>query len=150
MTDRALQRLIFAGCRELGIDADTRHDLQLVATGKASMADMTDADLRKVVDALKARGFDAAAGGAKKRKARPAAKRPDVRYAHVLWRLLADAGKVNVAGPKGLNAFIRERFANAWGSVPIDIDQMADWEQIRDVNEALKAMCRRAGVEYRR
>ncbi len=150
MTDRALQRLIFAGCRELGLDADTRHDLQLVATGKASLSEMTDADLRKVVDALKARGFDAAAGRAKKSHARPAAGRADIRYLHVLWRLLAEAGAVQVRGAKGLNAFIRTRFEKAWGSVPIDVDRMTDGAHIRDVTEALKSMCQRAGVEYRR
>ena len=41
---RALQQLIHVGCRELGIDSDTRRDLQLLVTGKASMADMSKAD----------------------------------------------------------------------------------------------------------
>lgn len=35
---RTLQRMIHVGCRQLGLDDDTRRDLQLVATGKASMA----------------------------------------------------------------------------------------------------------------
>jgi Protein of unknown function (DUF1018) len=148
MTDRTLQRMIFAACRDLGLDQDTRHDLQLVTTGKASLSDMTDAELHKVVAALKARGFDPAKG--KGRKLRPAATRPDVRYCHVLWRLLAEAGAVTTSGPKGLNAFIRTRFAAHWGATPIDIDRMADTGQIADVTEALKAMCRRAGVKTTR
>jgi phage gp16-like protein len=148
MTNRTLQKLVHVGCRELGLDADMRRDLQLLVTGKASMADMNDGDLNKVVDALKKRGFDPAKG--KGRKLRAPAARPDVRYCHVLWRLLAEAGVVTSSGPKGLNAFIRTRFAAHWGATPIDIDRMADTAQIADVTEALKAMCRRAGVKTTR
>jgi hypothetical protein len=41
---RALQKLVHVGCRELGIDADTRRDLQKMVCGKASLADMTEHD----------------------------------------------------------------------------------------------------------
>ena len=57
MTDRTLQRMIHVGCRQLGIDSDTRHDLQLQVTGKASMSDMTEPEMRMLLDALKQRGF---------------------------------------------------------------------------------------------
>ena len=52
-----LKRLIHVGCRDLGLDDETRRSVQLVATGKTSMSDMTESELRKVVDALKERGF---------------------------------------------------------------------------------------------
>jgi phage gp16-like protein len=141
---RALATLIHVGCRDLGIDGETRRDLQLLVTGKASMTDMTEADLTKMVTALKARGFKADAGGA--RAKRPAAPRADIRFAHVVWRKLHEAGKVDQAGAKGLNAFIRARFEAAWGAAPIDIDRMQDAKQIATVLEALKAIARRAGV----
>lgn len=144
---RALQKLVHVGCRDLGLDADTRHDLQLRVTGKASMADMTAPELEAVVAALKAQGFSAGFNGASRPGKRPAAKRGDVRYCHVLWKLLAQKGAVKVAGAKGLNAFIRARFEAHWGAVPIDIDAMQDWQKIRDVVDALKAMCRRAGID---
>ncbi|MDT8856451.1 regulatory protein GemA [Paracoccaceae bacterium Fryx2] len=144
---RALQRMIHVGCKQLGLDDDTRRDLQLVATGKASMAEMTEADLRKVVDTLKARGFQAGFKDGSKPGKRAAAPRGDVRFCHVMWRLLAEKGAVKVAGPDGLNAFVRARFENAWGSVPIDIDALREWQQISDVVRALKAMCARAGIE---
>ncbi len=150
----ALQKLVHVGCRELGIDGETRHDLQLLVTGKSSMCDMGQADLEAVLAALKARGFepgfnpDHSRPGVK--TGRPAAERGDIRYAHVLWRLLAEQGAVKVAGPKGLNAFIRARFAAHWGHVPIDVDAMRDWREIKDVVDALKAMCKRAGIEVRR
>lgn len=144
MTTRTLQKLIHVGCRELGIDAETRRDLQFVATGKASMSDMTEADLTKVVDALKARGFKPeGSAGAR----RPAAARADVRYLHVLWSLLGRAGVLKVGGRKGLNAFIRVRFEKKWGAVPLDVDALCDAGQINDVTRALKDWCQRAGVK---
>ena len=148
---RALQKLIHAGCRELGLDTDTRRELQLVATGRASMADMTEADLRKLLDALKARGFKADFKGASTGRKRYApAPREDLRYVHVLWRLLTEAGEIKRPGRAGLNAFIRARFEAGWGSVPIDIDTMTDAAQINAVVRALKDMCRRANVSYER
>lgn len=146
MTARALQRKIFAGCRELGIDADARRDLQLAATGKASLSDMTEEDLKLVINRLEQSGFKPTSKGGK----RPAAKRADVRFCHVLWRLLYEAGVVKVAGPRGLNAFIRSQFAGKWGAAPIDIDTMTDWKNISDVIDALKAMCRRNGIDMDR
>lgn len=142
MTARSLQRLIHVGCREMGIAPEDRHALQMLATGKESLADMSEAELHKVVAALKARGFRPQNTGK-----RPPAARGDVRYCHVLWRLLHEAGAVNVPGPDGLNAFIRSRFAKSWGAAPIDIDAMRDWKQIRDVVRALKDWCHRSGVE---
>ncbi len=141
---RALQKLVHVGCRELGIDGETRRDLQLVVTGKASMADMTEGDLTKLVTALKDRGFKPHVGAA--RAKRPAAKRADTRFAHVLWRKLHKAGAVDQGGAKGLNAFIRARFEKAWGSAVFDIDAMQDHRQIATLIEALKGMCTRAGI----
>lgn len=142
MTARNLQRLVHVGCRELGLDADDRHALQLLATGKESLSDMTDAELNRVVDALKARGFKPANRGK-----RPPARRADVRYCHVLWRLLHEAGAVKVAGAAGLNAFIRSRFEKKWGAAPIDIDAMQEWAKIADVVDALKDWCSRVGID---
>ena len=140
-------KLIHVGCRELGIDSETRRAMQLQLVGKESLTAMTEAERKQVLEALKARGFkpfgDPKSGG----RGRPAAKRPDVRFAHVLWRLLVAAGEAKVAGPKGLNAFIRARFERTWGYVPLDIDVMQEAAEIRDVVEALKDWCHRKGVE---
>ena len=143
MAERALQKLIHAGCRELGIDGETRRDLQRLVTGKASMTEMTEADLESMVQALRARGFRPSPGAAPRRRA---AERGDVRFAHVLWGKLHRAGAVDKAGAAGLNAFIRARFEKSWGAAPIDIDAMRDGKQIATVIEALKAMCARAGI----
>lgn len=138
-------RLIHVAARELGLDEDTRRDLQLVTTGKASLTEMTAGELDSVVEALKARGF--APGTKFARKGRKAAPRGDIRFAHVLWGKLVKAEAVEGRGAKGLNAFIRARFEKAWGAAPIDVDKMQDWKQIATVIEALKAMCTRAGID---
>lgn len=152
-TTLTLKRMIHVGCKELGLDDDTRRGLQLIATGKASMSDMTEAELRQVVDALKKRGFkpygntyytSRKSGG--KRKGHATAPRADLRYIHVLWRQLGEAGVLNRPGRDGLNAFVRSRFESKWQSVPIDVDALRDAGQINAVIRALQDMCRRAGV----
>lgn len=142
----SLRRTIFAGCKSLGLDAETRRALQLVATGKSSMSDMTDADGKKMLAALKERGFEAGFKG----RVHKAAPRADLRYVHVLWGLLRDAGKLRAPDRKGLNAFVRSRFEGKWHSVPADIDMLRDAGQINDVTRALKDWCRREGITTER
>lgn len=142
-TDTAvLRRKIFAGCRELGIDDETRHDLQIVETGKDSLSAMTADEMRRVLKALEARGFKAR--GARRH---PRAPRADLRYLHVLWRRLGEAGQLKRPGRDGLNAFIRARFGATWGSVPADVDMLREAALINDVIRALQDMMRRAGLE---
>ena len=150
---RNLQRMIHVGCKQLGLDEDTRRDLQFGATGKASMSAMSDADLLKVVDALKQRGFSPTGNsyfsgrkGAVKRRLTPKATRADVRFIHVLWGQLGAAGQLKRADRAGLNAFIRSRFASKWAAVPMDVDALQDAGQINAVIRALKDMCKRAGI----
>ena len=143
---RALQKLIHVACRELKIDGETRRDIQAVVTGRDSMSDMTEADLTKLLDHLKAKGFQVAG----QRGQRKAAPRADLRYIHVLWRLLGEAGALEQPGRAGLNAFVRNRFEGEWRSVPIDIDALRDAGQINDVTRALKDWCKRAGVKTER
>ena len=152
----SLKRMIHVGCKQLGLDDDTRRGLQLIATGKASMAEMSEPELRQVVEALKNRGFKPYGntyftGGKKdgKRAAHAPAPRADLRFVHVLWKRLGDAGAAKRPGRDGLNAFIRSRFEGKWQSVPIDVDALRDAGQINDVIRALKDMCRRAEVPIR-
>lgn len=146
MTTNTILRTIHVAVRDLGMDDDSRRDLQRLVTGKASLAAMTTAEQLAVLDALKARGFTPSGGRPGGKTHRKPASRGDVRFCHVLWGKLARAGAVDKPGAAGLNAFIRSRFEAAWGSAPLDVDQMQDHAQIATVIEALKAMCRRAGV----
>lgn len=142
-----LRRTIHAASREIGLDADTRRALQLVVTGKASTAEMSEAEMQAVVDALQARGWRPKRKGAGRR---PAAPRADLRLIHVLWGLLGRAGKLETPGREGLNAFVRRRFGDAWGSVPADVDMLREHAQIDAVIQALRAWCDREGVETHR
>ncbi|MGR3433514.1 MAG: phage protein GemA/Gp16 family protein [Shimia sp.] len=141
----SLRRQVFAGCRQLGLDDETRRELQIVATGKASMTEMDESDLRAVVAALEARGFRKARGGR-----HAAAPRGDIRYVHRLWTMLGQAGKLDRPGRAGLNAFIRARFSEAWGAAPRDVDDLREADKITAVIRALEAMCRREGVALAR
>lgn len=142
---RALQQKIHVGCRELGLDGEARKELQLIVTGKASMTDMNEADLNKVLNRLKQEGFKASPGTAKKR---PMASRADLRLVHVLWRKLGEADQLRDPSRKGLNAFIRARFGNAWSNVPADVDMMRDHTEIDQVIQALKSWGQRADIDF--
>lgn len=141
MSRTNLIRLVRVAARDLKLDDDTRRSLQLRVVGKESLADMTEGEMNTLVGELKRMGFKGTGRG------RPMAARADTRFAHKLWGMLFTHGKVAQRGAAGLNAFVRERFGAAWGAVPIDIDQLQDREKINDVVQALKAMCRRAGIQ---
>lgn len=141
----ALRRKIFVGCRQLGIGNEDRQVMQQQVTGKASLTDMNEADLKLVVDRLKDLGFT---------DQRPVkgrfkqASRADLRLVHVLWRKLGEAGVLKDPSRAGLNAFIRKQFGDNWTTVPADIDMLRDHYQIDDVIQALKAWARREKVDF--
>ncbi|KGJ18706.1 regulatory protein GemA [Paracoccus sanguinis] len=136
-------RAIYAGLRAVGIaDEGDRRDLYERVTGKRSLRLMTSNEQEGVVQELRRLGFRPTAGQ------RPRAERADVRYLHVLWRLLSDAGETRQPGRSGLNAFIRARFGASWGAEPIDVDGLREPAQINAVTRALKDWCRRAGIPH--
>ncbi|SLN38326.1 hypothetical protein AQS8620_01440 [Aquimixticola soesokkakensis] len=126
---------------QLGLAEDDYRTMLSRVTGKASLKLMTNGQKLLVLDELKRLGFRVKSNGRRK-----AAPRADVRYCHVLWRLLHEAGETRVGGSKGLNDFVASRFEGKWGHVPIDIDVMTEARQVSDVIEALKAWCARAGI----
>jgi len=144
-------RMIHVACRDLGLDQDTRHELQERVTGKASLSDMTERQLKLVVDELKAKGWSPMPKGKAKAKAggkvfRNFASRGDVRFCHVLWGKLVAAGTFTVPGHEGLNAFARTVLAQQDGATILDVDQLRDHKQIALLIEVLKNRCARAGV----
>jgi len=143
MSKRALQQQIHIACRDLKIDADDRRAMQEMACGKASMKDMTERDLKLVINHLKSQGWKPQ----KRRHKHKAAPRRDLRLVHVLWGLLGRDGHLDRPDRAGLNAFIRSQFEGKWSSVPLDVDMLTDPSQINDVIMALRAWCNRAGVE---
>ncbi|PRZ48330.1 gp16 family protein [Tritonibacter scottomollicae] len=142
---RALQQKIHVGCRQLGLDADARRDLQLVVTGKASMSDMSDTELKSVLKRLEKEGFKPTSTSKKRYKTAP---RGDLRLVHKLWGELGRAGALRDPSRAGLNRFIQARFGNVWGSVPADVDMLREWAQIDAVIQALKSWGERAEIEF--
>lgn len=140
----ALRRKIFVGCRELGLDDETRRALQMRVTGKDSMSKMTDNDMLDVVAELKSRGFKPAVKGGFKK----ASGRADLRMVHVLWKLLSDAGELRDGSREGLNTFIRSRFSATWGAAIRDVDDLREAQQIDALITALKQWNLRAGTAY--
>jgi phage gp16-like protein len=142
--NRSLHKLIFAACRQLGLDDEARRDLQVSVTGKSSLRDMSDGELMLVVNRLKQDGFED-----KPRTPRhKPAPRADLRMIHVLWRKLGQAGALRDPTRDGLNRFIRARFGASWGSVPADVDMLREWRLIDDVIQALKSWGERAEIDF--
>ena len=142
---RALQKAIFGACRQLGLDNDARRDLQLKVCGKSSMSDMSDDEMRKVLDQLREDGYVAGTPGPKRY---PPAPRADLRLVHVMWKALRDAGELDRPSREGLNAFIRARFGDAWDMVPADVDMLRDADKIAAIIRALKAWMKRKDVPF--
>jgi len=145
-------RGIHAACRKLGLDDDARHDVQIGVTGKASMRDMDESDLVRLLAHLnRLQGRTGRTGrhgggrsGAAGKKYYPKAKRGDVRLIHALWGELGRRGVLKRPDRAGLNAFIRSRFGDHWACVPMDVDMLTEKDRIDDAIQALKAMVARA------
>ena len=147
-----LIRACHAAVRAAGFDEDARHDFQMRVTGKASMRDMSVAELRHLRDELNritgfGRGGRGKSAAGRKADYHPPAFRGDVRLIHALWGELGKRGVLKRPDRAGLNAFIRSRFEGHWSFVPIDVDALTDTDNITDVIRALKAMLARAEKE---
>ena len=146
----SLIRACHAAVRAAGFDEDARHDFQMRVTGKASMRDMSVAELRHLRDELnRITGFSRRGKPKASRKAdyHPRAPLGGLRYIHALWGELGQRGVLKRPDRAGLNAFIRSRFEGHWSYVPIDVDALDDRDHITDVIQALKAMLARTEKE---
>lgn len=139
-------RMIHVACRDLGLDQETRHELQERVTGISSLSAMNERQLKLVVDELKAKGWTPAPKKGSKTY-RNFASRGDIRFCHVMWGKLVAAGVFTVPGHEGLNAFARTVLEKADGATILDVDQLRDHKQIALLIEVLKSRCARAGVK---
>ena len=143
-------RMIHVACRDLGLDQETRHELQERVTGVTSLSAMNERQLKLVVDELKAKGWKPVQKGATKKggkQFRNFASRGDIRFCHVLWGKLVEKGVFAVPGHEGLNAFARTVLEKAEGVAILDVDQLRDHKQIALLIEVLKNRCDRVGVK---
>ena len=125
----ALIRAVRAACRAQGIEDDDRRALQLELTRKASLGQMTPAEIGKVLDHLN-----------RNRKA-PMAHRPHVAKIRALWWSLYWLGAIDQPTEKALNAFVKRQTGRS-------ALRFLDARAAASVIEALKGMAAREGVAW--
>lgn len=127
--------------KELGLDEVTYRALLERLTGRTSSADCTDAQLGRVLDELKAKGWKPRVidGG---RRAGPsprtAAQNPVARKARAMWISLHQLGAVRDPSETALEAFGRRQLG-------VERLQWANQSHGYRLIEALKAMAERTG-----
>jgi phage gp16-like protein len=131
--------------KELQLPDDDYRSILERLTGHRSAADCSDAELGRVLDEFKAKGWTAkvVAGGRKAgkpetRKARPAADHPAAKKARALWLSLWNLGEIHDPSEAALEAFARRQ-------LKVERLQWADQALTYKLIEALKAMAERAG-----
>lgn len=146
---------VHIACKELGLDEATYRAVLERVTGKTSAGQCTDAELDRVLEDFKAKGWKPAlqrgAGyrkptgsawqanrAAAARRPRPPAENLYAKKARALWLSLHDLGVVRDAGEPALEAFARRQ-------LKVDAMRWADEGQTYRLIEALKAMANRAG-----
>lgn len=128
---RGLMIAVRAACRRLGLDDDERKAVQELWTGKTSMADMTPAEIGKVLDHLN-KGWTR--GGA--------TARPHIGKVRALWWSLYWLGAVGDPGDEALTAFVLRQTG-------ISHLKFLDHRKAPSVIEALKSWAAREGVKWR-
>lgn len=143
MTRRAAVVKVQIARKELGLaDDDYRLILERL-TGRTSSADCSDAELGRVLDEFKAKGWTPkVVGGKVGTPTAPVAKRPAdhpaAKKARALWLSLWNLGEIRDPSETALEAFARRQ-------LKVERLQWADQGQTYKLIEALKAMAERAG-----
>lgn len=120
-------RAVRAACRRQGIDDDTRKAIQSERIGKASMADMSLAELGRLLDHLNRHW-----GG-------PMGHRAHVGKIKALWWALYWLGEINEPGEQAISVFVERQTAKS-------ALRFLDHRGAASVIEALKSWAERAGV----
>lgn len=132
MADRnTLMRMIFAGCKNLGMDTDTRHAWQQQNIGKSSLKSATFADLDALIKDLKAKGA---------LKPQPRAKQPQARKIYSQWKHLHTIGGVQDPSNTALGKWLHGRYKKYR-------PQWLTPEQANNAIEALKKWIKRIEKE---
>ncbi|MBI1407320.1 MAG: DUF1018 domain-containing protein [Caulobacter sp.] len=126
---------VHMGAKALGLDDDTRRALMVRVGGKSSAAEMTTAELGKVLDEYRRQGWGASKPARLKKKA---ADHPVAGKARAMWISLHQLGVVRDPSETALEAFARRQ-------LQVEVFQWADQGLAYKLIEALKAMAERAG-----
>lgn len=128
-----LLRAVRAAANRIGIEDDDRKALQKELTGKASLADMTPAELGKMLDHFNRDDKGRGLGGSQ--------TRPHISKVRALWWTLYWLNEVDSPNDKALDAFVRRQTG-------IAALRFLDHRNAPSVIEALKRMAERAGVNW--
>ena len=146
---------VHARAKQLGLDDDARRDIQRRAVGKESCAEMTAAELRRVLSEMnraarsgaRDRAPSARSSGAsarrlrEKKDARPSARELDAKLL-ALWISGWHLGVVRDRTDDGLAAWLRRRFK-------IEVPSWPDFPAKARAVEGMKAwLAREAGVDW--
>ncbi len=135
---RAMLAKIQIGRQQLGMDEDDYRQGLFDQIGKMSLKGATEAELAKVLDWLKSKGFQPMPKSTGTIGGKRAAMRPAARKARALWISLHHLGVVHNPAEEALEAFAKRQ-------VKCDKLIWAREAQLYQLIEALKAMARRAG-----
>lgn len=130
--------------KELRLDEPTYRAMLERLTGQTSAAACTEAQLARVLDELKAKGWSptgahrARSGAAPEPRTRRPADHPVAKKARAMWISLHQLGVVRDPSERALEAFARRQLG-------VERLQWADQRQGYRLVEALKAMAERAG-----
>ena len=131
---RAMIAKIQIARKDLAMDEDDYRQIVFDKTGRTSLKEASEADLARVLDVMKAKGFRPIA----KTGAVAAAQHPMARKARALWISLYHLGVVHNASEQALEAFAARQ---------LKCDKLV-WARQSDafrLIEALKDMARRSG-----
>lgn len=130
--------------KELGLADDDYRSILERLTGRTSSAACTDAELGRVLDEFRAKGWTpkAVAGGKARTGTAPIPNRPAdhpaAKKARALWLSLWNLGEIHDPSEAALEAFARRQ-------LKVERLQWADQALTYKLIEALKAMAERAG-----
>lgn len=142
---RAAIAKVKIACKALAIDDPTYRAMLERLTGRRSAAECSDAELGRVLDELKAKGWTPSSsgrGGSGGPAPRKPADHPSARKARALWLSLWNLGVVRDPSEAALESFAARQ-------LKVDRLQWADQGQCFRLIEALKAMAERAGWSQR-
>ena len=124
-----LIRAVMAACSRLGIDDDARREIQLEKIGKASLTEMSAAELTQLRDHFN-RGWTG-----------PKNQRPVIGKIRALWWSLYWIGAIERVDDDALNAFIKRQ-------AHVQHINFVDHKLAPSVIEALKSWLEREGVMW--
>jgi phage gp16-like protein len=128
--------------KELGLLDDDYRAMLIRVTGKPSSAQCSPAELRALLDEMKAKGFKAKPATGRRGGAAAAADHPVARKARALWVSLHHLGAIANPSEQALEAFARRQ-------LKVAKLQWADQAQGYKLIEALKAIGERNGWSFK-